>query len=140
MDTNSEIQIFPDIKNAIDFIKTTECNSLKNSSFRNMIASDPIVTMPPDGQFDPFDCYKNEAADEKFIMNRLQSGRYNLKPNLREHKFLFRGESEFHSPCKPSMFRDPKKTYFLDHNIYTDEMCDPIASIGSITRYRYQAW
>lgn len=30
----------------------------------------------------------------------LASGRYALKPNLRERKYLFRGETEFHSPLQ----------------------------------------
>lgn len=70
----------------------------------------------------PFVAYFNNAEDSKFIMNKLASGRYSLKPNLRNRKFLFRGETEFHNPCKPSLFRDAEKDYFLDSLIYTHEM------------------
>ena len=61
-------------------------------------------------------------------MKRLESGRYSLSPNLKSRKFLFRGEVEFHDPCKPSLFRDAKKTYFLDSLIYGHEMFHLILS------------
>lgn len=70
----------------------------------------------------PNAAYLNCAEESKFIMTRLMSGRYSLKPNLRKRKFLFRGETEFHNPCKPNLFRDTKKSYFLDSMIYGDEM------------------
>lgn len=55
-------------------------------------------------------------------MTRLQSGRYSLKPNLRHRKFLFRGESEFHNPCKPNMSRNPRQHRFTAEMIRGQEM------------------
>ena len=64
----------------------------------------------------PLAAWFNDASDDKFVMTRLQSGRYSLKPNLRNRKFLFRGEKEFHNLCKPNLFRD------ITQNRYTAEL------------------
>lgn len=76
----------------------------------------------------PLSSYFNEAPEKAFIMKRLFSGRYAFKPNLKFRKFLFRGETEFHSPCKPNLYRDSKKKYFLDSMIHGDEMFGLILS------------
>lgn len=68
----------------------------------------------------PFDCYFNDADDDKFIMTPLQTGRYSLKPNLRNRKFLYRGQSGFFDPCVPNMYRG--KDYYLDDMIYDQEL------------------
>ena len=43
--------------------------------------------MPIDSQDYPHSAWFNNAADDKFVMTRLNSGRYSLKPNLRHRKF-----------------------------------------------------
>lgn len=57
-----------------------------------------------------------------FVVNQLQSGRFNLKPCLSGHKFLFRGQAEYYSPCVPNMFRKHDEDYFLKYNIFSCEM------------------
>ncbi len=85
---------------------------------------DPNIDKPiPVDSIDyPFNLYFNRASSDKFIMSRLRSGRFAFKPNLCKRKYLFRGESEFHSPCKPNLFRNPRKNYFLDDFIQSHEM------------------
>lgn len=119
--------LFDDIFQARDYILELEQKTLANDPYRKS----PPVTIP---FFDfnrpisvnsleyPSVVYFNNAEESKFIMNRLMSGRYSLKPNLKNRKFLFRGETEFHNPCKPSLFRDAGKNYFLDSIIHGDEM------------------
>ena len=127
--------IFEDILQASAYILEHEEEVLANdktrqkapiccpfSDFTKLFEEQSIRIIPPDSLEYPCAAYFNDADDSKFIMNKLMSGRYALKPNLRNHKFLFRGETEFHSPCKPSLFRDPKKKYFLDYMIHGDEM------------------
>lgn len=127
--------IFDNIYQARDYILDLERKALFNDPMR---LSPPMVMRAPDFSrpFDkninkpiPVDCLDypfcsifNDADDNKFIMCQLASGRFSLKPNLKGHKFLFRGESAFHPSCKPNLFRNPKKTYYLDSMIHGDEM------------------
>lgn len=127
--------IFDDIFQARDYILKFEREMLKSNDFHQ---NSPVIFPMPDFNISsensnispipieslesPYSTYFNSAEEDKFIMTRLMSGRYSLKPNLRKRKFLFRGETEFHNPCKPNLFRDTKKTYFLDSIIYGDEM------------------
>ena len=53
---------------------------------------------------------------------KLQMPRFSIKPSLHNKKFLFRGQAEFYSPCKPSIFRDKHKTYFVDDVIQMNEL------------------
>lgn len=137
-----EEYIFENIYEAKDYILEIEADALSKDKYRKTA---PFVLRPP--QFNvpyeeyiktapiqtnsldyPLSAYYNDVDDCKFIMTRLQSGRYSLKPNLKNRYFLFRGESEFHSPCKPNLFRNSKKKYFLDSMIYGDEMVRVILS------------
>ena len=103
--------IFPDIKAAIQFLLQQEKDSLKKDKYRQEALP---VLRPLPGLFNrpfnegdlltsidsleyPLSAWFNNAGDDKFLMTRLQSGRYSLKPNLRHRKYLFRGESEFHN-------------------------------------------
>lgn len=133
-----EEYIFENIYEARDYILTTELKALLLDSSRKkapltvnpdflrfnlpyeIIAKRFII--PTNSLLFPFSSFFNEAPDDKFIMTRLQTGRYSLKPNLKNRKYLFRGESEYHSLCKPNLFRNAKKRYFLDTIIYGDEM------------------
>lgn len=124
-------KIFEDVYEARDYVLALEQSELDCDVFRKKppmmccqndgFRARPL-SIPIDSLDFPLVAYFNEADEDKFIMTQLQSGRYSLKPNLRNRKFLFRGETEFHDPCKPSLFRDAKKTYFLDPLIYGDEM------------------
>ena len=134
--------VFENIYEARDYILSLEAKVLAKDINRK---STPICINPPQYNV-PFDkyiknaiipmdsldysysAYFNYADDDKFIMTRLNSGRYSLNPNLRNRKFLFRGESEFHPICKPNLYRNPKKQYFLDSFIYGDEMIRLILS------------
>jgi FRG domain protein len=127
--------IFEDIFQARDYILKIEQEKLKSDTFHqkpplifpisdfNLFSEKlNISPIPMDSLENPNAAYFNCAEESKFIMTRLMSGRYSLKPNLRKRKFLFRGENEFHNPCKPNLFRNTKKSYFLDSMIYGDEM------------------
>lgn len=113
-------KIFDNIYEAKDYILRLEQNKLKADDLRWEVI--PKIYPFPKDLYHPKVAYLNEADEDKFIMKRLESGRYSLSPNLKSRKFLFRGETEFHDPCKPSLFRDAEKTYFLDSLIYGQEM------------------
>lgn len=137
-----EEYIFENIYEARDYILSMESKALQSDSHRSTapICMHPTMFNAPFEEFKkdafiptdsldyPLSAYYNNADDCKFIMTKLQSGRYSLKPNLKNRYYLFRGESEFHSPCKPNLFRNPRKKYFLDSMIYGDEMVRVILS------------
>lgn len=137
-----EEYIFENIYEARDYILSMESKALQSDSHRSTapICMHPTMFNAPFEEFKkdafiptdsldyPLSAYYNNADDCKFIMTKLQSGRYSLKPNLKNRYYLFRGESEFHSPCKPNLFRNPRKKYFLDSVIYGDEMVRVILS------------
>ena len=134
--------VFENIYEARDYILSIEADALSKNMHRNSapaVFRTPSFNVPyeeciksayiPINSLDyPLSAYYNDADDRKFIMTKLRSGRYSLKPNLKNRNFLFRGESEFHPQCKPNLFRNPRKTYFLDSMIYGDEMIRVILS------------
>ncbi len=54
------------------------------------------------------DAFINDAQDSNFIVNRVLSGRYNLKTNLRNRRFLYRGQNAVYDKIVSSFAR--KKT------------------------------
>lgn len=136
--TGSEY-IFDNIDEALKYVLETEQRQLTQDAkrktpptvFRSMpnMFSQPYAdemakkALVPVGSLDyPLSAWFNNAADDKFVMTRLNSGRYSLKPNLRHRKFLFRGESEFHNPCKPNLSRNPHQRRFTAELIRGQEM------------------
>jgi hypothetical protein len=138
MVTGSEY-IFDNIDEALKYVLETEQWQLTQDAkrkappavFRAMpnMFSQPYTDemarqaiVPVDSLDYPQSAWFNNAADDKFVMTRLNSGRYSLKPNLRHRKFLFRGESEFHNPCKPNLSRNPHQRRFTAELIRGQEM------------------
>ena len=128
--------VFDNIEQALDYVLDSEKKSLANDQYRQ---SPPMVFRPMSsmGMFPSIDGNKpvpldsldypltawfNTISDDKFVMTRLFSGRYSLKPNLCNRHYLFRGESEFHSPCKPNLFRNPKQHRFTGELAKGQEM------------------
>lgn len=109
--------IFENIDQALEYVLVMEQKELSADIYRS---KPPIIIWPylgmrpiPDDSLDyPLGAWFNNEVDDKFVMTRLMSGRYSLKPNLRNREFLFRGESMFHNPCKPNLFRKPNQKRF----------------------------
>ena len=128
--------VFNNVELALDYILKSETNVLVKDKARqtpHLIvrpnpgmflspAPDKIPFVPFDSLDYPLSAWFNNAADDKFVMTRLKSGRYSLKPNLRQRKYLFRGESEFHSPCKSNLSRNPKQKRFTGELAKGQEM------------------
>jgi len=112
--------IFEDVNAAMSHILELEKRELTKRSEQ---AKDLIVLSHANSHKigGPFCCYFNDAEDEKFIMTPLQSGRYSLKPNLKNRAFLFRGQSKFCDNCVPILFRH-NKDFFLDDCVFAQEM------------------
>ena len=111
-------QILDNIDLALDYVLDQERKALAADVYRQkapemrLFPSLSVPPIPVDSLAYPLSAWFNNAGDDKFVMTRLNSGRYSLKPNLRNRKFLFRGESEFHQPCKPNLCRNPKQKRF----------------------------
>lgn len=123
----------------------------KDNSFPNSFASVEIIKQN-DLRY-PLAAFFNNSDSSKFVMTRLQSGRYSLKPNLRERGFLFRGESEFHSPCRPNLFRRFAPVRFTEEMMKGQEMyllilSHPLVQLldtgieinGEIVRFEMNLW
>ena len=131
--------IFENIDEALKYVLDLERKTLASDHYRQKPATvmrqipgmflqpftDDLfkkVFVPVDSLDYPLSAWFNNVADDKFVMTRLDSGRYSLKPNLRQRKFLFRGESEFHNPCKPNLSRNPKQKRFTKELLKGQEM------------------
>lgn len=69
----------------------------------------------------PYSGFENNAPDDRFIVCRLASKRFSLKPNLREHRFLYRGQTKYYKDCAPSLFRNREQDYFIEEMVRGDE-------------------
>ena len=131
--------IFENIIEALKYVLDLEQRSLAFDQYRQKppmvmrhvpeMFSQPITEelskkacVPIDSLDYPLSAWFNNTAEDKFVMTRLISGRYSLKPNLRHRKFLFRGETEFHNPCKPNLSRNPKQKRFTKELMKGQEM------------------
>lgn len=127
--------IFPNIDDALAYVLDNERRALaadvKRQTppviMRPLVSPFLMLNMPMEqitvNNLDfPFSGYFNSAPSDSFILSRLASGRYSLKPNLRERKYLFRGESEFHSPCTPNLFRNKKQKRYIRELAIGQEM------------------
>jgi hypothetical protein len=112
--------IFKDINKAVNFIVNKEQQVLDRRH-------DMISPHREGHHFTPFDVYFNDAPRDKFVMTRLKSGRFSLKPNLSNNAFLYRGQNRYFNPSKPSMFRKDQKR-FLKESVEYQEMYLTIAS------------
>lgn len=109
-------KIFDSLEQAILFAKKLE-RSLPEDNTRG--------ALPPTDKFEylfnPYSGFENNAPEDKFIVCRLESGRFSLKPNLHGHRFLYRGQEKFYKYCAPSLFRDRNKNYFLEEMVRAQE-------------------
>lgn len=129
--------IFDNIDQALEYVLEMEQKTLAADIYRS---KPPIIIRPDLGMHPipvdsldyPLGAWFNNEADDKFVMTRLMSGRYSLKPNLSNRKILFRGESEFHNPCKPNLFRNNKKTVYGRIGTWSgNDVTDALASVGA---------
>ena len=115
-------KVFEDVYEARDYVLALEREELERDTMKR-----EAFSVIPEGLMHPNVSYCNGAHESKFIMRLVYSRelglfRYSLRPNLKNRKYLFRGETQFHDPCKPGLFRDTDRPSFLDSLIYGDEI------------------
>ena len=96
--TNEELQKLPNILELIEQLQDLELDVTTNSNDIELFNLNPIKSIYCSDRI-----YANEADENQFIVNRMQSGRFCFKPNLKSHRFLFRGQNQ-HYPLINSSF------------------------------------
>lgn len=118
--------IFDNIDDALKYVLELEQWALAHDPYRQnpptMVRAYDMKMLPVDSLDYPLSAWFNNAGTDKFVMTRLNSGRYSLKPNLHHRKYLFRGESEYHNPCKSNLSRNPKQRRFTKELIRGQEI------------------
>ena len=126
---------FANVDEAAEFILKMEKEYLESDGYRQKIGNEQfyydfkrnyfrISWASPNVSY----YHLNGANYPCFVVNQLSQinknkmPRFSLKPSLRKNKFLYRGQAEFYSPCKPSLFRDSNKHYYVDDMIQINEM------------------
>ena len=134
-DLGSESNPFANVDEAADYILKIEKECLLSDSYRQNIDNEHFYYDFEHNYFriswaSPNVCYYeyDNAESPYFVVNQLsrrgssQVPRFSLKPSLRNNKFLYRGQAEFYPSCRPSMFRDADKRYYVDDIIQINEM------------------
>lgn len=114
-------KVFDNVFDAMNFLMRLEQIFYEKDFQRQQAIRDVKGRVIFDLDF-PLSGYFNDAKEDEFILSRLRSQRYVLKPNLRGRKLLYRGQRAFYDECKPSLFRVKGKDYFLDDCIKSQEL------------------
>ncbi len=120
---------FENVDEAAAFILQYEQERLSHDNFRQFITNLPYFIdtgsrcfrIPWAGAYCAYQKCPN-IIENGFVVNQLLSRRFNFKPCLYNHKFLFRGQAEYYTPCVPNIFRNKDDNYFLKYTIFTCEM------------------
>ena len=131
----SESNPFANVDEAADYILKIEKERLLSDPYRQNIDHEQFYYDFEHDYFrmswaSPNVCYYeyDNAESPYFVVNQLsrrgssQVPRFSLKPALRHNKFLYRGQAEFYPSCRPSMFRNVDKHYYIDDIIQINEM------------------
>jgi hypothetical protein len=105
--TKEQIEHLPTITELVDFLHSLEQEEISCGYWDTL--SDfpmPIELLRSMGMDNPYIAYTNDAQNDQFLLNRLGSQRYCLKPNLAERPFLYRGQSKMY-PRIVSSFERP---------------------------------
>lgn len=107
--SQEEISQLPKLNQVIEFCHTLEENFVQSGGW-NVFYNNlhPLEMFQQLGLRNPFSSYANNGTNEDFIISRLESGRFALKPNLRFHPFLYRGQNTFHHTIVSGFYRSSK--------------------------------
>ena len=124
--SDAELSKLPNIIQLISYLQDKESIILhqdrgwRNYKFLQDIPSGGLELHPFQSIYSPDRIYINNADDNKFIVNRLNSGRFCFKPNLKCHRFLFRGQNQHYSKIVSSFERKTADEKLLS-NIQVDD-------------------
>jgi len=119
---------FENVHFAFDYILKSEQDALANDKYRQMLQHECICcdingNLVPEWLNPNTAFMATEYPKDAFIVTKQQpSNAFQFKPNISHRKFLFRGQVQDYPTCKPGLFRDPNKDYFLSEMILQHEM------------------
>lgn len=114
------VRCLPTVEQLVETLKQEERQRMAEMGGWENYASLGMSLLPAGlGILSSHVAYINEAESNQFLVNRLQSGRYSLKPNLRGHPFLYRGQRRLFGRIEPS-YRHSELPLLI-HNLKVDE-------------------
>ena len=100
----------PNIGEVVDFYHSVENNFINAGRWNSLNLNMPSIDMFKQlGLNNPHAAYSNDGSNEDFIVSRLDSGRFALKPNLKNRPFLYRGQNTFHKSIVSGFDRSSKE-------------------------------
>lgn len=123
--TQEEIQRLPDIFQLVDNLKSLEGNLMNSTNGwggYSFIGIQPFQNVSY-CLLDSNRIYVNNEDNDKFIVNRLDSRRFSFKPNLREHRFLFRGQNKPYDKISSSFSRGDLDDHLISNLKCEDFIC-----------------
>jgi hypothetical protein len=119
--SNEQIEHLPTITELTDFLHLLEQKEISRGYWDNRsVYPMPIETFRSMGLNNPYIAYTNDAPNDQFLLNRLDSLRYCLKPNLAERPFLYRGQSKMYQRIISSFERTDDKDLKVERKLVSN--------------------
>lgn len=113
--TSEEIQALPNIVELVGGLI-----GLEDQIFQLEDAWEDTIHYFTGWMDDPSVDFVNDADDDAFVLKRLTSKRYSLKPNLRSHRFIFRGQNKPYDKIQSSFARKTLDERLISNLKYAD--------------------
>lgn len=108
--SQDEIMKLPHIGEVVSFCHSAENTFVSVGGWNSLNLNMPPMDMFRQfGSNNPYAAYSNDGSKEDFIVSRLGSGRFALKPNLKNRPFLYRGQNTFHKSIVSGFDRSSKE-------------------------------
>ena len=108
--SQNEIMGLPNIGEVVSFCHSLENNFVSAGGWNSLNLNMPSIDMFKQlGLNNPHAAYSNDGSNEDFIVSRLDSGRFALKPNLKNRPFLYRGQNTLHKSIVSGFDRSSKE-------------------------------
>lgn len=108
--SQNEIMGLPNIGEVVSFCHSLENNFVSAGGWNSLNLNIPSIDMFKQlGLNNPHAAYSNDGSNEDFIVSRLDSGRFALKPNLKNRPFLYRGQNTLHKSIVSGFDRSSKE-------------------------------
>ena len=117
--TEAEIQALPNIVELVERLnKSEEEVFVGEGSWEETIHL--VQTNVPGWIDNPSVDFANAANENAFVFKRLDSKRYCLKPNLRSHRFIYRGQNKPYDKIQSSFARKNQDEKLVSNLKYAD--------------------
>lgn len=119
--SKTEIDQLPNISQVIEFCILSEDYFFRNGGWGNPeLKCQEVKFLNQLGLNNPWSAYCNSGSNEDFIVTRLGSGRFALKPNLKTRPFLYRGQNEFFPSIVSGFDRSTREERIISNLKYAE--------------------